>query len=35
MIYGDGGNAGYDATNPNWRFNEFTERVQRLELPQR
>src|SRR5205085_10821335 len=24
IIYGDGGNAGYDATNPNWRFNEFT-----------
>ena len=24
MIYGDGGNAGYDAANPNWRFNEFT-----------
>jgi hypothetical protein len=24
VIYGDGGNAGYDATNPNWRFNEFT-----------
>ena len=24
MIYGDGGNAGYDATNPTWRFNEFT-----------
>ena len=23
-IYGDGGNAGYDATNPAWRFNEFT-----------
>ena len=24
IIYGDGGNAGYDATNPTWRFNEFT-----------
>jgi hypothetical protein len=24
VIYGDGGNAGYDATNPAWRFNEFT-----------
>ncbi len=24
VIYGDGGNAGYDATNPRWRFNEFT-----------
>jgi hypothetical protein len=24
VIYGDGGNAGYDATNGNWRFNEFT-----------
>jgi len=24
VIYGDGGNAGYDATNPTWRFNEFT-----------
>ena len=24
MIYGDGGNAGYDATNSAWRFNEFT-----------
>ena len=23
-IYGDGGNAGYDAANPTWRFNEFT-----------
>ena len=23
-IYGDGGNAGYDATEPTWRFNEFT-----------
>jgi hypothetical protein len=23
-IYGDGGNAGYDGTNPAWRFNEFT-----------
>ena len=23
-IYGDGGNAGYDATNGNWMFNEFT-----------
>jgi hypothetical protein len=23
-IYGDGGNAGYDGTNPTWRFNEFT-----------
>jgi hypothetical protein len=23
-IYGDGGNSGYDATNPTWRFNEFT-----------
>jgi len=23
-IYGDGGNAGYDYTNPTWRFNEFT-----------
>jgi hypothetical protein len=24
VIYGDGGNAGYDATNAEWRFNEFT-----------
>ena len=24
VIYGDGGNAGYDATNPTWRFNGFT-----------
>ena len=24
VIYGDGGNAGYDGTNPTWRFNEFT-----------
>jgi hypothetical protein len=24
VIYGDGGNAGYDSTNGNWRFNEFT-----------
>jgi len=24
VIYGDGGNAAYDATNPTWRFNEFT-----------
>jgi hypothetical protein len=24
VIYGDGGNAGYDATEPTWRFNEFT-----------
>ena len=24
VIYGDGGNAGYDATNATWRFNEFT-----------
>src|SRR4029077_8485541 len=24
VIYGDGGNAGYDATNPTWRFNQFT-----------
>jgi hypothetical protein len=24
IIYGDGGNAGFDATNPTWRFNEFT-----------
>ena len=24
IIYGDGGNAGYDATEPTWRFNEFT-----------
>ncbi|PWU17464.1 MAG: hypothetical protein C5B48_15910 [Candidatus Rokuibacteriota bacterium] len=24
IIYGDGGNAGYDGTNPTWRFNEFT-----------
>ncbi|HEX6489892.1 MAG TPA: hypothetical protein VF002_00810 [Gaiellaceae bacterium] len=23
-IYGDGGNGGFDATNGNWRFNEFT-----------
>src|SRR5438552_5897237 len=23
-IYGDGGNSGYDATMPTWRFNEFT-----------
>src|SRR5213595_68987 len=23
-IYGDGGNAGYDGTQPTWRFNEFT-----------
>ena len=24
IIYGDGGNAGYDGTNPTWRFNQFT-----------
>jgi hypothetical protein len=24
IIYGDGGNAGYDGTQPTWRFNEFT-----------
>ena len=24
IIYGDGGNAGYDGLNPTWRFNEFT-----------
>ena len=24
VIYGDGGNAGYDLANPNWRFNQFT-----------
>jgi hypothetical protein len=24
VVYGDGGNAGYDATNGAWRFNEFT-----------
>jgi hypothetical protein len=24
IIYGDGGNAGYDGTNPTWRFNEFS-----------
>jgi hypothetical protein len=24
VIYGDGGNAGFDATTPGWRFNEFT-----------
>jgi hypothetical protein len=24
VIYGDGGNASYDATNPTWRANEFT-----------
>ncbi len=24
VIYGDGGNAGFDATNPAWMFNEFT-----------
>ncbi|HUK94392.1 MAG TPA: hypothetical protein VLU96_04980 [Gaiellaceae bacterium] len=24
VIYGDGGNAGYDATEPTWRFNEYT-----------
>jgi hypothetical protein len=24
IIYGDGGNAGYDSTNSNYRFNEFT-----------
>jgi hypothetical protein len=24
VIYGDGGNAAYDATNPTWRANEFT-----------
>ena len=24
IIYGDGGNAGYDGANSNWRFNEFT-----------
>ena len=24
IIYGDGGNAGYDMANPTWRFNEFT-----------
>ena len=26
VIYGDGGNAGYDATNATWRSNEFTGR---------
>ena len=24
VIYGDGGNAGFDATNPTWMFNEYT-----------
>jgi hypothetical protein len=24
VIYGDGGNAGFDSTNSNWMFNEFT-----------
>ncbi|MGZ4399864.1 MAG: hypothetical protein ACXVYM_03235, partial [Gaiellaceae bacterium] len=24
VIYGDGGNSGYDGANPTWRFNEFT-----------
>jgi hypothetical protein len=24
VIYGDGGNGGYDKSNPTWRFNEFT-----------
>jgi hypothetical protein len=24
IIYGDGGNSGFDKTNPTWRFNEFT-----------
>ena len=24
IIYGDGGNAGYDGNQPTWRFNEFT-----------
>jgi hypothetical protein len=24
IIYGDGGNSGYDGTNATWRFNEFT-----------
>ena len=24
VIYGDGGNAGYDSSSGNWRFNEFT-----------
>ena len=24
IIYGDGGNSGFDTTNPTWRFNEFT-----------
>jgi hypothetical protein len=24
VIYGDGGNSGFDATNPNWMFNEYT-----------
>ena len=24
IIYGDGGNSGYDANQPTWRFNEFT-----------
>jgi hypothetical protein len=24
IIYGDGGNSGFDATKPAWRFNEFT-----------
>jgi hypothetical protein len=24
IIYGDGGNSGFDTTNPSWRFNEFT-----------
>ena len=35
VIYGDGGNAGYDATKPTWRFNEFTSGFSRLELPER
>lgn len=24
IIYGDGGNAGYDGTSPTWRFNQYT-----------
>ena len=35
IIYGDGGNAGYDATEPTWRVQRVHERLQRLELQER
>ena len=33
VIYGDGGNAGYDATNADVALQRVHGRVQRLELP--